>query len=52
MKDMNNQGISRCGFLKAAAAVGTTLANEPALNRAQAAERAMGSHHAAKLLQH
>lgn len=48
MLNMNDHGIGRRGFLKAAAAVGTALAIELAINWAQAAERTMGTHHAAK----
>lgn len=38
---MSNKGISRRGFLKAATAIGAALAIEPALNKVQAADRAI-----------
>lgn len=44
----DDKGISRRGFLKAAAAVGAAFAIEPTLTKVQVAERAISGHGSAK----
>lgn len=43
-----DKGLSRRGFIKAAAAFGAALAIEPTLNKVQAAERIISGHHIVK----